>query len=134
MFLSTASRYEPAIDNGARLFISNSGSERRRGLRLAQYRPVKVYEPMTCRFIAGHTEDVSTTGLRISLPRSSLIRPGCFLNVHVGVSSGGQPLANRRDMMSARVVWVDPASDPAGRSISAGIEFTASIDAQLDAA
>jgi PilZ domain len=114
--------------------ISQSADERRRGLRIAQHRPIKVYEPTACRFIGGQTEDISTTGLRISLPMSAPLRPGSFLNIHVGLSDGGQPLANRRDMMPAKVVWVDRDGDTAGRFLFAGVELTAHIAAHQDAA
>jgi hypothetical protein len=110
------------------------GSERRRGLRLRQDRPIKVYDTTTCRFIGGKTEDVSVTGLRIVLPKGSALQPGSMLTVHVGLDEGGHPLANRRDMMPARVVWVDRQSDPQGKALAAGIEWTASISALRHAA
>jgi len=113
---------------------AESGSERRRGLRIAQTRPVKVYEPRACRYIAGHTEDVSATGLRIMLPRSAPVQPGSILAVHVGLDELGQPLVNRRQMMPARVVWVNRDEEDWGPSLSAGVEWTANIAAHLDAA
>src|SRR5580698_5230657 len=99
------------------------GSERRRGLRIRQLRPIKLYDPRGCRFIGGTTEDVSVTGLRIVLPRSAPLGEGSQVIVHVGLDEGGHPLANRRDMMPARVVWVDRAVQP-GVGITAGIEWT----------
>jgi hypothetical protein len=57
-----------------------------------------------------------------------------MLTVHVGLDEGGHPLANRRDMMPARVVWVDRVCDPLGRVLAAGIEWTAGITALLNAA
>ena len=81
--------------------------ERRRGLRIRQNRPVKVYDPTAGRYFGGKTEDVSSTGLRIELPAWATVRTGETLNVHVGLSSSGQSLANRRQMMPARVVWVN---------------------------
>jgi hypothetical protein len=109
-------------------------SERRRGLRLRQLRPIKIYDTTTCRFMGGQTEDVSVTGLRIMLPKGSPVRPGSTLTVHVGLDEAGHPLANRRDMMPARVVWVDRQCDPRGKQLAAGIEWTANITALLDAA
>ena len=111
-----------------------SGSERRRGLRIQQHRPVKVYDPLSCRYIGGQTEDISATGLRISIPFNTYIRPGTILNVHVGLSEGGQPLANRRGMMPAKVVWTEHPTDGPMGFLQAGVEFTASIAAHLDAA
>jgi hypothetical protein len=110
------------------------GSDRRRGLRIRQSRPIKVYEPTSCRFIGGQTEDVSVTGLRIQMPRSAALREGATVSVHVGLDGVGQPLANRREMMPARVVWVDRQADPLGTSLWAGIEWVASLAAHLNAA
>ena len=62
------------------------------------------------------------------------IRPGKLLSVHVGLSDQGGALANRRQMIPARIVWVDRSNDFSSRTLSAGIEFLASIAAQLDAA
>lgn len=106
-------------------------AERRRGLRIAQQRPVKVYEPWSARYIGGQTRDVSATGLRIELPVSAPVMAGKMLSIHVGLDRHGQTLANRRQMIPARVVWVDRS---AGTKLTAGVEFMPSIAAHLDAA
>ena len=111
-----------------------NGAERRRGLRIRQNRPVKVYEPTSNRYIGGLTEDVSATGLRITLPLSASVQEGGLLNIHVGLSDSGQPLAHRRQMMPARVVWVERPGTPGRRQLQAGVELLSSISAQLDAA
>ena len=108
-----------------------NGIERRRGLRIAQQRPVKVLEPSIGRYYPGQTQDVSSTGLRLELPASAMVRPGKVINIHVGVGATGSALANRRQMMPARVVWVD-RSQPG--KLAAGIEFVATTSAHLDAA
>jgi hypothetical protein len=105
--------------------------ERRRGLRIAQQRPVKIYEPWSTRYIGGQTSDISATGLRIELPASAPVQQGKLLSIHVGPGTSGMSLANRRQMIPARVVWVDRS--PQSRT-TAGIEFLASIAAELDAA
>lgn len=105
------------------------GAERRRGLRIRTNRPIKVFEPAAARYFGGQTEDISTTGLRIELPAFAPISEGEVLNVHVGGA-----LANRRQMMPARVVWVDRAESLRSGRLQAGVEFLASIAAQLDAA
>jgi len=114
--------------------IGPIGAERRRGLRINQVRPVKVFEPVGGRYIGGCTADISATGLRIELPRWAALCEGKTLNIHVGLSKSGQHLANRRQMLPARVVWVN--RQPRGRdsSLIAGVEFTAAITAHLDAA
>lgn len=110
----------------------NECSERRRGLRIRQARPINVFEPVGQRFFGGRTEDISATGLRIELPVSSTLSPGEMLNVHVGLNHDGARLANRRQMIPAKVVWVD-RSESLGYLV-AGVEFLASISAHLDAA
>jgi hypothetical protein len=113
---------------------SGGGAERRRGLRISQVRPVKVYDGAAARYIGGNTADISATGLRLELPRWAPLLEGKTLNVHVGLSRNGQGLANRSQMIPARVVWVNrhPAGSPT--SLQAGIEFTSTIAAHLDAA
>ena len=111
-----------------------TGVERRRGLRIAQERPLKVFEPSSARYIPGQTRDVSATGLRIELPVSSPVIEGKLLTIHVGLSHVGQSLANRRQMIPARVVWIDRSRATESRTMTAGLEFLASIAAHLDAA
>ena len=113
--------------------IETSGSERRRGLRISQHRPIKVYEPASGRYVGGQTEDVSTTGLRIELPASAPVVPGKILSIHVGLNAAGQMLANRRQMIPARVVWTRRLMSDRAKLV-AGVEFLASIAAHLDAA
>lgn len=108
-------------------------SERRRGLRIQQNRPIKVLDTLAGRYFGGQTRDVSATGLQIELPLHATVRKGESLNIHVGLSSTGETLANRRQMIPARVVWVK-RSTLANKTFTAGVEFTATIGAQLDAA
>ncbi|MDB5291833.1 MAG: hypothetical protein JWL69_3074 [Phycisphaerales bacterium] len=108
--------------------------ERRRGLRVQQHRPVKVYESTTSRYFGGRTEDVSSTGLRLELPAFAPIRTGETLNIHVGLNAQGETLANRRQMIPARVVWVNRSQSTKRGRLEVGVEFLASIAARLDAA
>lgn len=108
----------------------NRHAERRRGLRISQARPIKIFEPASLKFLGGQTADVSATGLRIELPMSASITEGKLVNIHVGLSDTGQTLANRRDMIPARIVWLTRR----GERLMAGVEFLASIAARLDAA
>ena len=111
-----------------------AGTERRRGLRVRQNRPVKVYEPTTSRYFGGQTEDVSVTGLRVELPAYAPVRTGDVLSILVGLNQAGQQLAHRRQMIPARVVWVSRDSGRLDAKLEAGVEFLASIAAHLDAA
>src|SRR5882724_4600925 len=112
----------------------SSGLERRRGLRITQQRPIKVFEPTSCRYFPGETADISATGLRVQMPISAPLRPGRTLNVHVGLSNSGEALANRRQMIPARVVWVRNAQTADGgssaKTVTLGLEFIAGIAAQ----
>ena len=114
------------------LHADDAHAERRRGLRIRQARPIKVYEPAGAKYFGGVTGDISATGLRIELPASASLKPGKIVNVHVGTSPQGAALANRRHMIPAKVVWI-----AAGESLGvvvAGVEFIPSIAAHLDAA
>jgi hypothetical protein len=112
----------------------DGGAERRRGLRIQSTRPIKICEPTVSRYFGGQTQDISSTGLRLELPRSLPLCAGKLLTVHVGLSETGQPLANRRQMIPARVVWVNRSADLSQPTLSAGIEFIPTISEQLDAA
>jgi hypothetical protein len=107
--------------------------ERRRGLRIREARPVKIFDSAAARYFGGRTEDISATGLRVELPSFAPVEPGDTLSVHVGLNDRGQGLANRRQMIPARVVWVDRSYRING-GIEAGIEFMANIAAHMDAA
>ena len=108
--------------------------ERRRGLRIRQTRSVKVYAAAAARYFGGQTEDVSATGLRIELPSYAPVEPGDTLSIHVGLNEKGQPLANRRQMLPARVVWVNREDRRIHGRIELGVEFVTTIAAHLDAA
>ena len=108
--------------------------ERRRGLRIRQHRPVKVFEPAGRRYYGGQTEDISSTGLRIELPLWAVVQPGETLAIHVGLNRKGQSLAHRRHMIPARVVWVRRSGAGRHAKLEAGVEFLASIAFQLHAA
>ena len=98
---------EQAATTSLKLPVQTDGTERRRGLRIAQARPVKIFEHASNRYFPGQTMDVSATGLRIELPVSSPVRAGKLLSIHVGLSHAGETLANRRQMIPARVIWID---------------------------
>ena len=113
--------------------LDPAGRERRRGLRIEQNRPIKAFIPSAARFVGGRTRDISATGLRLELPRSTPLQTGSLLNLHVGLDSGGSPLVNRRQMLPARIVWID-RRESAGSTVLAGIEFIASMAVRADAA
>jgi hypothetical protein len=108
-------------------------TERRRGLRIMQHRPVKVFDSTADRYIPGRTSDISSSGLQIQLPAWAPVSEGKTLAVHVGADAG-MPLVNRHSMISARVVWVGPRKLDGRSLVSVGIEFLASVSAHLEAA
>src|SRR5438270_7570157 len=78
---------------------SLGGAERRRGFRIRQNRPIKIFEPTSHRYFGGQTRDVSATGLKVELPLSMPVLPGNTIDIHVGLSDRGEALANRRSMI-----------------------------------
>ena len=133
MLLMTETAADVANELGYDAGAHAAAGERRRGLRVRQNRPVKVYEPGASRYFGGQTEDISTTGLRIELPAWAPVRAGETLSIHVGLSRRGETLANRRQMIPARVVWVRREAGRKAR-LEVGVEFLSSIAAHLDAA
>jgi hypothetical protein len=103
------------------------GSERRRGLRIRQNRPIKIFDPISSRYVGGQTQDVSASGLRLMVPSSAPIMPGRLVHVHVGVSAGPEGLAQRRGMMPARIIWIDRSEG--GASMTAGVELVTRVAA-----
>lgn len=110
-----------------------SGEDRRRGLRIRQKRPVKVFEPVSGRFFAGVTYDVSGTGLSVGLPLSVPVFEGRRVTVHVGREGRQGPLANRRFMIPARVVWLQREPGTC-RELRCGLEFVQDNAAEVVAA
>lgn len=109
-------------------------AERRRGIRIRQDRPIKVYEPTSHRYFGGQTRDISSTGMRVELSPSTPAMEGRLVSVHVGLSSRGEALANRRQMMPARIVWLRRIVQHGQPRLIAGLELVASVAAHLDAA
>ena len=123
-----------AVAQGVEELEPMDGVERRRGLRIRDQRPVKIFDAAAARYFGGQTEDISATGLRIELPSFAPVRVGDTLCIHVGLNSNGQSLANRRNMLQARVVWVNRGDHRINGRLEAGIEFLAGIAAHRDAA
>lgn len=108
-------------------------SDRRRGLRIPQKRPVKVFDPVSGRYFPGFTLDISGTGLRLGLPTSMPVFEGRVVTIHVGHEGRQEPLANRRNMIPARIVWLDRTPD-ASRQVMCGVEFVQRVSADTLAA
>jgi hypothetical protein len=109
--------------------------ERRRGLRVPQSRAAKIFEPGAARYFAGHTHDISSTGVRLELPASMPLIAGRLLDIHIGSGRDGatDALAHRRHMAAARIVWVQRDAAPRGRAL-VGVEFLSRTALAMDAA
>ena len=108
--------------------------ERRRGLRIRQQRPVKLFEPSAARYYGGRTEDISAGGLRVELPASTPLMAGKLVNVHIGLRDEDVGFASRRAMLPARVIWIDRGSKAASGRLLAGVQLIARAAAAMDAA
>jgi len=104
--------------------------ERRRSGRIAQIRPVTVYEPYASRFFGGQTADVSATGMKLRMPAWVKLEPGRIIDLHAGAESGALPLPNRRKAVVCRVVWthLDESADKPQWVV--GVEFLSAISAE----
>ena len=101
--------------------------ERRRGLRIKQQRPVKIYEPRTARYYPGQTADISHSGLRLTLPPSTPIVTNNILSLHI---SSACAFAFKAQMIEARVIWMRRDSE----QVVAGLELLSSAAVQSRAA
>ena len=58
--------------------------DRRRHVRVSVNQPCKIHDPRSGKYIAGQTQDMSSGGLLVELPRLMSLKPGD--DVHVGVA------------------------------------------------
>jgi len=107
--------------------------ERRRGMRVRQSRPLKIFEPVAGRYVAGRTLDISSQGVRVEVPARAELRCGELVTLHIGTASGTGPVANRRPMLPARVVWVIPQRNAIRPTLIAGLEFETDIESETQA-
>lgn len=109
-------------------------AERRHGLRVRQIRPVKVFDPAAQRYIGGQTRDISPSGLRLELPAQTPLVAGRMLDVHMGLSTQGSLVVGRRNMIPARIIWIQ--RQPQGRpgKLLAGVQLMARPQSRQNAA
>jgi hypothetical protein len=105
-------------------------AERRRGLRIKQSRPVKIYEPRTSRYFPGQTADISLNGLRLSLPLSTPIVTGNTICLHLSSPHSNCAFASRTQMIEAKVVWMQREST----QLLVGLELLSTAAIQSSAA
>jgi len=76
--------------------------DRRRHPRVAVKQPCKIHDPRGGKYCAGETQDMSSGGLLIELPRLISLKPGD--EVHVGVAlKRRQALLRCNEMLKAHV-------------------------------
>lgn len=112
--------------------VEAEGADRRRGMRIALDRPVKLLEPRLRRYIAGRTRDASASGLKLELPGSAPLGVGARVQVLLGID-GDAAVASQREMLPARIVWMQRGSVGARQRLLAGVELVHAALA-LDAA
>jgi hypothetical protein len=107
-----------------------SGRCRRRSPRVRATRPMKLLDPVSGRYFAGRTSDVSETGLRISLPAKVPARAGSMAFAYVD-NSRRAGLVGDSAMQPIRFVWVRRAADG---SCTCGVRLLAQDMPQRQAA
>lgn len=80
--------------------------ERRRRPRSAVSKSVKLYDPESGRYFAGHTCDVSEGGLRLELPSRLPAVAGRTACLYIAHNRGGRGFIQHTQMLPVRYVWV----------------------------
>ena len=107
-------------------------TERRRRPRTVTERTVKLYDPTSGRYFAGHTCDVSETGLRLELPAKLPARAGATACVYIAPAIAGGAFISHTQMLPVRYVWV--RRDPRTGRATCGVQILADTASQRDAA
>lgn len=107
---------------------STNPIERRRGLRIKQERPLKIYEPRSSRYYPGQTADISLSGLRVTLPNFTPLIPGSTLCLHIAHATSA--LASKHQMIQAKVIWTQRDET----QLTAGLELVSTAAIQASAA
>lgn len=79
--------------------------ERRRRSRQRICKTVKLYDPVTGRYFAGHTCDISEAGLRLELPAKLPAMAGGTACVYIA-DNAGRGFIQHTQMLPVRYVWV----------------------------
>jgi hypothetical protein len=87
-------------------FPRSTDLDRRRRVRIAVEQAVKLFDPVTGRYFAGHTVDVSDGGFCLALPARVPARAGQTAHVYVATSSERRGLIDHTMLVPVRYVWV----------------------------
>lgn len=80
--------------------------ERRRRPRTRVSKSVKLYDPVSGRYFAGHTCDISEAGLRLELPAALPALAGRTACVYIAHNANGRGFIHHTQMLPVRYVWV----------------------------
>lgn len=106
--------------------------ERRRRKRLTVDKTIKLYDPASGRYFAGHTRDISDNGMQIELPAKVPARAGHTALVYVASSGDRRQFLEHTSLVPVRFVWV--RRDPVTGTASCGVEMLANTSAARHAA
>ena len=105
--------------------------ERRRRPRARVNKTVKLYDPASERYFAGHTCDVSDSGLRLELPAQLPAISGVTAYVFVA-EPGSRGFIGHVEMLPVRFVWV--RRDARTGTAQCGVEILADAATAREAA
>lgn len=80
--------------------------ERRRRPRTRSSQSVKLYDPESGRYFAGHTCDVSDGGFRLEMPARLPALAGRTACVYIAYDGGARAFVQHTQMLPVRYVWV----------------------------
>lgn len=106
--------------------------ERRRRHRSAVMRTVKLFDPVSGRYFAGHTCDISESGFCLELPSRVPARANQTACVFIAGSGNGRGFVEHAQMVPVRYVWV--RRDSATGVARCGLEILADTASQRRAA
>lgn len=106
--------------------------ERRRRPRTRISKSVKLYDPSSGRYFAGHTYDVSEGGLRLELPARLPALAGRTACVYIAHNGSGRGFIQHTQMLPVRYVWV--RRDVRTGMASCGVEILADTASAREAA
>ncbi len=106
--------------------------ERRRRPRARVSKTVKLYDPLSGRYFAGHTADVSESGLRLELPARLPALTGRTACVYIADDHVGRGFIQHTQMLPVRYVWI--RRDARTGVATCGVEILADTASAREAA
>lgn len=106
--------------------------ERRRRPRTCSSQSVKLYDPASGRYFAGHTCDVSEGGMRLEMPARLPALPGRTACVYIAYDGGARAFVQHTQMLPVRYVWV--RRDARTGTATCGVEVLADTASVREAA